>query len=131
MSDKAYAYVNGNNAEIYLPPGITAAVKVRTNSHLTQKVALTRNDGTVDHVFSGTGEHNTQIGTATVEGGESVLAATFEYSSDDGAFKPSRLNSGGPYEIGTYNLLVIVAENGDDADYNDAILEFSWYTPRA
>ncbi|MFF2618024.1 hypothetical protein [Kitasatospora sp. NPDC058046] len=26
--------------------------------------------------------------------------------------------------------MVLVAENGDDADYNDTILEFSWYTPK-
>lgn len=43
---------------------------------------------------------------------------------------PSALNSGGPYRVGQYNLMVVVAENGDDVDYDDAVLEFSWYTPR-
>ncbi len=40
-----------------------------------------------------------------------------------------QLKSGGPYTIGNYNLMVIVAENGDDGDDNDSILEFSWSTP--
>ncbi|MEU2253872.1 fucose-binding lectin II [Nocardia xishanensis] len=37
------------------------------------------------------------------------------------------MKRGGPYAIGSYHLLVLVAENGNDADYNDAIVEFSWY----
>lgn len=32
---------------------------------------------------------------------------------------------GGPYSIGVFNTAIIVAENGDDADYNDTILEFT------
>jgi len=47
------------------------------------------------------------------------------------ALVSTKLNTGGPYLIGSYNLLIIVAENGDDSDYNDAILEFSWTTPKA
>jgi len=52
------------------------------------------------------------------------------YRDSAGNPRPSSLNSGGPYAIGNYNLLVVVAENGDDSDYTDSIVEFSWYTPR-
>ncbi|MFB7666428.1 fucose-binding lectin II [Kitasatospora sp. NPDC056138] len=128
MSD-AYVLLNGNTAEINLPAGTQVIVKAKSNSRFTQKLAVTSKDGGADYLFTGNGEHNAVIGQATITG-VSQLQATFEYGDDGGAFRPSRLNSGGPYEIGSYNLMVIVAENGDDSDYNDAILEFSWYTPK-
>ncbi|MFE7532543.1 fucose-binding lectin II [Kitasatospora sp. NPDC057542] len=128
MSD-AYVYVKDNTAEISLPADAKVTVKAKTNSSSTQQVRLTGKDGTVDLLFSGTGEHNTAIGQETITG-PAVLTAVFEFAAADGAFRPSKLNSGGPYAIGNYNLLVVVAENGDDADYNDTILEFSWHTPR-
>ncbi|WP_181799525.1 fucose-binding lectin II [Kitasatospora acidiphila] len=128
MSD-AYVYVNGNKAEISLPAGARITVKAKTNSSLVQKVSVTSKDRAVDYQFTGTGERNTVSGQETFTG-PSQLSATFEYSDSAGVFKPSKLNSGGPYDIGSYHLMVIVAENGDDSDYNDAILEFSWHTPR-
>ncbi|MFF3005041.1 fucose-binding lectin II [Kitasatospora sp. NPDC057940] len=128
MTD-AYTFIKGNQAEIALPAGAQVAVKVKTNSKLLQSVKLTSKDGQVDQLFTGTGERNNIIGQTTLTG-VSQLVATFEYGESEGALKPSRLNSGGPYDIGAYNLMVIVAENGDDADYNDTILEFSWYTPK-
>ncbi|WP_431681231.1 fucose-binding lectin II [Kitasatospora sp. KL5] len=129
MDDKAYVHVSGNKAEIHLPAGVTAHVKVKSNSKFTQKVELKDRSGEVDLLISGTGEGNTIIGDKTITPGRNfLLDAVFEYADADGVFKPSRLNSGGPYDIGNYNLMVVVAENGDDADYNDAILEFSWYT---
>ncbi|MFD7579031.1 fucose-binding lectin II [Kitasatospora sp. NPDC059817] len=128
MSD-AYTFTKGNQAEITLPAGVQITVKAKTNSALLQSVKLTSKDGQLDQQFTGTGEHNTVIGQTTITD-VSQLVATFEYGESDGALKPSSLNSGGPYEIGAYNLMVIVAENGDDSDYNDTILEFSWYTPK-
>ncbi|MFJ7277595.1 fucose-binding lectin II [Kitasatospora sp. NPDC098663] len=129
MSEQAYTYTKVNTAEISLPAGVTVQVKAKSNSKLTQKVTLKSKDGSVDTVFSGTGEKNAQLGETTITTGESfLLHAVFEFAGDDGVFQPSKLNSGGPYEIGRYNMLVVVAENGDDSDYNDTILEFSWNT---
>ncbi|MFD4657845.1 fucose-binding lectin II [Kitasatospora sp. NPDC058444] len=128
MSD-AYVFVKDNTAEISLPAGAQVTVKAKTNSSTTQQVRITGQDSGVDLLFSGTGERNTVIGQQTITG-QAGLKAVFEFDGADGAFKPSKLNSGGPYEIGAYNLMVIVAENGDDADYNDTILEFSWYTSK-
>ncbi|MGK4582203.1 fucose-binding lectin II [Kitasatospora sp. HPMI-4] len=128
MSD-AYVFVKGNAAEISLPDGATVNVKVKTNSSSPQTVKLTSKDGEVDQVFTGSGERNAVAGQTTITGQRQIFA-TFEYSAADGQASPGKLNSGGPYEIGTYNLMVIVGENGDDADYNDAILEFSWHTPK-
>ncbi|WP_073787936.1 fucose-binding lectin II [Streptomyces uncialis] len=73
----------------------------------------------------------TPQGTTTLtRPNSSPLQGTFTYSDGGESGKPSKLNNGGPYSIGTYNMLIIVAENGDDSDYNDAIIEFSWHTPR-
>ncbi|MFJ8729190.1 fucose-binding lectin II [Streptomyces bauhiniae] len=129
MSEKAYLTARGNEAEVFLPAGTTVQVRAKTNAKATQKVRLATKDGAVNEEFTGTGERNTIIGETTVTPGEKfLLNAVFEYAGDDGVFQPSSLRWGGPYEIGKYNLLVAVAENGDDSDYNDTILEFSWYT---
>ncbi|MDC0711850.1 fucose-binding lectin II [Stigmatella sp. ncwal1] len=128
---KAYALTRTNVAEIVLPTSAKVHVKAKTNSKNTQRIALKDKSGDVDLLFSGTGEGNSIIGDATFTGdSNSVLNATFEYSEGSGVFKPAKLNTGGPYEIGQYNLMIVVAENGDDSDYNDSILEFSWYTPK-
>ncbi|MFI1769585.1 hypothetical protein ACH41H_47390 [Streptomyces sp. NPDC020800] len=47
MNDRAFVFVQGNKAEIYLPAGVTVQVKAKANSKTTQKVALTSKDGTV------------------------------------------------------------------------------------
>lgn len=123
MNEKAYLYVKGNQAEVSLPAGASVQVRVKTNAKVAQRVRL------VDQEFTGAGEGNMVIGeTVFTPSGKSPLTAVFEYAGDDGVFKPSSLKSGGPYEIGKYNLLIAVAENGDDSDYNDTVLEFSWYT---
>ncbi|MEU0634091.1 fucose-binding lectin II [Streptomyces sp. NPDC005989] len=128
MNRETYALVKDNKAEIALPAGVTVQVKVKTNSKAMQKVTLKDNHDRVDLEFAGTGEKNT-IGDKTITPvDKSLFTAVFEYAGDDGVFKPSKLNSGGPYDIGNYHLMVVVAENGDDSDYNDTVLEFSWHT---
>ncbi|WP_405188772.1 fucose-binding lectin II [Streptomyces anulatus] len=128
MSDKASASAKDNKAEVWLPAGVTVHVKVKTNSKATQKVALTSKDGTVDHEFSGAGEKNMVIGETTITpGADSPFNAVFEYSGDDNVLKPSKLNCGGPYDIGNFHMVLVVAENGDDEDFNDTVLEFSWF----
>ncbi|WP_437574362.1 fucose-binding lectin II [Sorangium sp. So ce887] len=124
--------LNGNACEIdELPDGVTVTIKVTTNSRYTQKITVTRNDEVLC-VFAGSGERNAMTGQSTVvSNSRAKLQAKFEYQTDINAewIKSRQLKSGGPYTIGNYNLMVIVAENGDDGDYNDSILEFSWNTP--
>ncbi|MET8544746.1 hypothetical protein ABZW03_29495, partial [Kitasatospora sp. NPDC004799] len=103
MSD-AYVFVRGNTAEISLPAAAEITVKAKTNASFAQQVKITSKDGGVDLSFSGSGERNTVIGQSTITG-PALLTATFEYAEADGAFRPSTLNSGGPYAIGAYNLL--------------------------
>lgn len=129
MTSTAWVLINGPEAEIHLPPGVKVQVKVKSSSKSEQHVTLRDKSGAVRLEFSGSGE-NQIIGEATVNTSENYqLDAVFAYAVADDIRNPSKgLNSGGPYEIGNYNLMVVVAENGDDNDYNDAILEFSWYT---
>jgi hypothetical protein len=122
-------YIKDNVAEISdFPRDTSISVKAKTNSSRIQKITVA-GIGTADFVFQGSGERNTIIGQTSFTASSGVTVK-FEYLNGDGTVSNSKLNSGGPYQIGAYNLLVFVAENGDDSDFNDAILEFSWYTPR-
>eukprot|EP00026_Physarum_polycephalum_P018987 Phypoly_transcript_20800.p1 GENE.Phypoly_transcript_20800~~Phypoly_transcript_20800.p1 ORF type:complete len:204 (+),score=23.23 Phypoly_transcript_20800:33-614(+) len=126
----ASATVNVNKAEIKLPK-VPINVRVRTNSSFLQKVKVQSASKNIDTTFSGKGENNLSAGVQNFTGDGTVITAVFDYVDNSGKTVPSQaLNAGGPYNIGSYNLLVIVAENGDDADFNDAILEFSWKTPK-
>lgn len=106
-----------------LPKDTDVTLKVKTNSKLPQRVTIKRN-GVVEKIFSGTGEKNTIQGEHTLIS-NGVLEATFEYQKQE-QWLPAALESGGPYNIGQYRMLVVVSESSDDSDYNDAILELSW-----
>lgn len=125
----AYTTLNGNVSDIESLPGCEITAKAKTNSKFTQKITIKSADQSVGLEFMGSGEKNTIIGQSSFQGA-TKLVVTFEYADTASSWKPSKLNSGGPYAIGNYNLLVLVAENGDDSDFNDSILEFSWNTPK-
>jgi hypothetical protein len=121
---------NKNEATITFAPGAAKGmtVLVKTNSSTEQHIQLNI-DGTETSVV-GSGERNTILKSIPLDPSVSKVTATFSYD-DKSARKPSAgLNSGGPYAIGAYRTMVIVAENGDDADYNDAIVEINGYAPR-
>ena len=49
--------------------------------------------------------------------------AVFTFSCEaDGEQKASQICSGGPYEVGVTQMAVLVAENGDNFDFNDAMV---------
>lgn len=125
--------LNGHICEINeLPDGVFVAVKAATNSRYTQRVTLVRNDEVLCS-FTGSGERNAMTGQSIIVGNaRAKLLAKFEYRTDINGewIQSSQLKAGGPYTVGSYNVLVVVAENGDDNDCNDSILEFSWITPR-
>eukprot|EP00026_Physarum_polycephalum_P020667 Phypoly_transcript_23403.p1 GENE.Phypoly_transcript_23403~~Phypoly_transcript_23403.p1 ORF type:complete len:123 (+),score=15.64 Phypoly_transcript_23403:144-512(+) len=119
----SHVSINQNVAEVFLAAGTTTTVTVKTNSPAVQKVELTGPG--VDHKFSGAGE-NTLIGQCQLTGA-GPFYATFSFQKGGQSF-PSMLQSGGPYVINEYHALIVVAENGDDSDFNDAILQFEWRT---
>ena len=125
----AYALVNGNVGTIYLPPNTPVSVLAKTNASAVQGIAIT--DGnSVNLSYSGSGQHNTVIGQSSVST-SSPLTVTFTYQDPTGATRNSQLSQGGPYVIGSTNMIVVVAENGDDMDFNDCVLQFSWRTPQS
>jgi Fucose-binding lectin II (PA-IIL) len=119
--------ISGNLATINLVGATAVSVNAKTNSALTQQVTLTDKSGAINFVFTGSGEHNTTIGMATFDV-NSIMQASFVYAKPDGTWANSALRSGGPYAVGSLNMIVIVAENGDDTDYNDCVLQFNWRT---
>lgn len=126
MEGKPYVLLKGNKAEIKNLPKNPIKLTVKTNSKHSQRVTV-KGEG-IDYIFFGSGEAKV-IGTENITNAPSTITADFvSHSQADGTARPSTLKSGGPYDIGNYNLFVIVAENGDDSDYNDAVFEMSWYT---
>jgi hypothetical protein len=111
--------VSQNVATISLPKGwaTNVAVEVKSNSSLDQHVELDI-DGT-KKTIKGTGEQ-ASLETLSLPEGTSKLVATFSHGSDK---KPSELQHGGPWDIGTMQLLMVLAENGDDEDFNDVVLQ--------
>ncbi|KAM4059000.1 hypothetical protein HRG_008126 [Hirsutella rhossiliensis] len=122
MSEQTYVNVTGNKAEISFGEKWTGLnLRIKTNSKVVQRVEVKAGEESFE--ATGSGEGNNMILQRKFDSLQKAVA-TFTYESD-GSFKPSKLRSGGPYDIGTYRLLVVVAENGDDADFNDIVFEFS------
>jgi|SRR5271157_1244554 len=114
--------LNGNVAILDIPINTPLTITAKSNSPTNQVVTI-KDGGSVNLMFSGSGERKL-IGQAAVRS-RAPLTATFQYSSQGGLASP-KLNSGGPYSIGKNNFAVVVAENGDDNDYNDCILQIDW-----
>jgi len=115
----ATIYIDENVATIDFPNNwaTNVALEVKSNSSFDQHVELDI-DGTKKTV-KGTGER-ASLETISVPEGTSRLVATFTYGGDK---KPSELQHGGPWDIGVMKLLMVVAENGDDKDFNDTVLQ--------
>jgi hypothetical protein len=123
MSGTAAPLITDNIADISIQASKPVTVSVTTNSPTTQTVTFIRGGQTI-YCFSGAGERNL-IGSAQMND-SSRFQAKFEFQPKGGALSKSALRTGGPYSIGSTNFLIVVAENGDDADYNDVVVQFSW-----
>jgi hypothetical protein len=77
---------------------------------------------------SGSGERNNIISSFSLDPSASTLTATF--TSGDNRKPAASMHTGGPYAIGAYMTMLVLAEDGDDADCNDTILEIKGYAPR-
>lgn len=122
MAD-AYITIKGNEAEINLPADTKVSVRVRVNSSNFQTVELHMAERGFQ--CGGSGE-NQLIQQIEIEG-ETKLFAKFRHSKG-GSQRSSTLHSEGPTALGNYNLMLLSAEDGDDADNNDAVMEFSWFS---
>jgi len=109
-----------NVAHIHIPFDWATGIvfEMITNSPTEQRVEL-RIDGDL-HNVTGSGTE-ASLKTIPIPDGTRVMAARFTYGDKD-APKPSKLQVGGPYYLGTSRWMMIMAENGDDEDCNDVVL---------
>jgi hypothetical protein len=112
--------VSKNVATVSFPSGwaTNMVIEVISNSSFEQQVELDM-DGSTKENITGTGEKNS-VETVKIPDGTKKLMAKFTHGSDK---KPSELQYGGPFDIGVMKLLMITAENGDDEDFNDVVLQ--------
>ena len=125
-SQKATIITNKNEATIDFPSGWAKnlVAEVKSNSSTEQLVQL-KIDGDTTKSVKGCGEQNS-IETFPLKEGIKKLVATFNYGdkgSSEKDMKPSELHQGGPWDIGVMKLLMVLAENGDDEDFNDVVLQ--------
>ncbi|KAK8926992.1 hypothetical protein VCV18_003460 [Metarhizium anisopliae] len=127
MANNTSVQVAGNVAEINFGNDWTAQhLKVKTNSKSVQNVQIKVDDQ--EFQVSGSGERNNIIFDRQLDTPCKKISATFTYQAANGDKLASKLKFGGPYDIGRYKTVTVVAENGDDADYNDAIFEISGHS---
>ncbi len=120
----ASVIVNGNGALVDLTTESSIRLTVTSNSQNTQKVTV-KGGGNVDFQFSGSGERNVLGQTAFTT--NSPMLVNFQWSPPRvESYRDSVVRSGGPYSIGKSNFVILVAENGDDNDFNDTVVQFSW-----
>ncbi|GJN76037.1 hypothetical protein PLICBS_010148 [Purpureocillium lilacinum] len=126
-----YAKLISNKAEIFFETGEQWArqnLRIKVNTTRTQNVTIQADDEQFS--ATGSGESNKIIFERAFSPPRKKFSITFKYDGGDGKLAPSKLKSGGPYNIGTYRMLVVVAENGDDSDYNDVVAEFSGHAAK-
>ncbi|MFI5776353.1 fucose-binding lectin II [Nocardia sp. NPDC051570] len=110
---------------VNLPTSSSASstVTATSNAAATQRVTISDNNGNQLDQFVGSGQRS-QIGAAQLSG--NAFQVLLEYSTDGTTWNTSATRVGGPYVIGSSGFAIVVGENGDDSDYNDAVLQFAW-----
>lgn len=119
-----------NVATITMEPGVARrfGFEVKSNSSTGQHV-LINIDGE-ETLVVGSGEDTSLKAFAALPREAINITATFSHGNDKSALKPAkRLVAGGPCSTGQYVTMAVVAENGDDEDHNDAVLEIRGYVP--
>jgi hypothetical protein len=117
---------------VALPPGTSVYITAFTNAAYLQKATITPPAGPAV-VWQGAGEGNRQIGQqiiTTAAGSQNQnYTVAVQYSTNNGAsWQDSSLLPGGA-TLGTMNLSVVLSEDHADRDFNDAVVQFMWWTP--
>lgn len=122
---------------IYVPPSTWVNVRAFTNAGFNQRVTLTQEDGTVT-TLTGSGEHDTPMPNGNFHiNTPSSTASPLGYritvkveSYHDGGWKPSNVSQGS-CSVMYYHFEMVVSEDYIDADWNDAVVQFTWWVPPA
>lgn len=125
-----------DRATVYLPVSTWISVQAYTNAAFAQRVTITGEDGK-DKVLTGSGEHNTPMpggtyGFTTPPASRSPLGwsvvVRVESSGSGGEYRPSQVMLGS-CTVMYYTMSLVVSEDYVDGDWNDAVVQFSWWVP--
>jgi len=124
-----------NTATIYLPFSTYVSVSAFTNASFEQQVTITPETGTPTALY-GSGEHNTPMpgGNFSIQTpasgkyglGYQIVVAVQSYYN--GQWQPSQVSQGS-CSVMYYNLAMVVSEDYLDQDWNDAVVQFTWWIP--
>ncbi|MCG8370345.1 MAG: fucose-binding lectin II [Proteobacteria bacterium] len=124
-----------DSVTVYLPLNTYVSVSGFTNAAFPQQATVVQEDGS-QTVMSGSGEHNTPMknGAFSIQTPASSsspagykVTVTIE-SQQGGTWQPSKVISG-KISVMYYNTAVVVSEDYQDQDWNDAVVQFVWWTP--
>lgn len=125
-----------NVATIYLPLNTFISVAAFTNAGFNQRVTLTPETGSPT-VLTGSGEHNTPMpngtysfttpGSSGSPSGYKIIVAV-ESQQQSGSWAPSQVSQGS-CSVMYYSLALVVSEDYVDNDWNDAVVQFTWWVP--
>ncbi len=122
---------------IYLPLNTYVNVRSFTNAAFLQRVTITPETGS-PITIQGNGEHDTPIpngnfpietpGSSRSSLGYSVCVKV-ETSPDGGQTWENSQVSQGSCGVMYYHLAMVVSEDYIDQDWNDAVVQFTWWIP--
>lgn len=123
-----------DNVVIYLPLSTYINVLGFTNASFLQQVTIVEENGT-SHTMTGSGEHNTPMqngsfGIQTPATSSNPMGYTVTVtieSQSSGTWNPSNVTSG-KTSLMYYNIALVVSEDDTDQDWNDAVVQFCWWT---
>lgn len=125
-----------NVATIYLPLNTFVSVQCFTNARFQQRITIAPETGSAT-VLTGSGEHNAPMvggNFSITTPGASVsplgykVTVSMESSSATGEWSPSNVNQG-ICAVMYYWLALVVSEDYVDNDWNDGVVQFSWWLP--
>jgi len=125
-----------NTATVYLPLDSFVSVAAFTNAGFAQRVTITPETGS-PKVLVGSGEHNAPMPNGsysftTPSSSRSPLGFTVtvavEAYQPNNQWQPSQVSQGS-CSVMYYSLAMVVSEDYVDQDWNDAVVQFSWWIP--
>lgn len=115
--------------ELLLPAHTEVHIRAYTNAGYKQRIAL-QLPGVNPIVWEGNGEHDHLIGErffSTPAAGPALVKVVIENDGGTGNFHPSKMMKIG-CNLQTFNMAAVLSEDAGDQDYNDAVVEFTWWT---
>jgi hypothetical protein len=124
-----------NTATIYIPTNTYVSVRAFTNASFTQQVTITPETGAAT-TLTGHGEQDTPMPNGTYgfttpsqsqsNLGYKIVVAVNTWVNNNWQ---ASLVSQGTCSVMYYSLALVVSEDQVDNDWNDAVVQFTWWQP--